>query len=257
LFIWPIFVLAASLSIAPARGQAQLAPPGDYHGKSLAQWGFDWSEWGIRTGLAGQSLPDTVDGVRYLPPNVGSTFVADLTVQQGTALVFSPFLVFGENYDNGGSDDPNDPILDQIFADATIETKLDGVTVLQGAADAFPARDFGPTAFASPIVYTDPQPRGPGLNSVAAIFALGIAAIFDPLSPGQHTIQNVYVSNFFGGSFSATYNISVIPEPGSGFAGVTGALGLLVARRRLLTARLVSSLICQAVSALQRESTIA
>jgi hypothetical protein len=171
-----------------------------------------------------------VDGVRYLPPNFGETFVANVTIPEGTAVVFSPFVVFGENYDNGTS---NDPILNDIFAGAMFQTKFDGATVLEGSANAFPSRMFGPTSFAAPIMYTDPQPRGPGLNSVAAIFALGLGTIFDPLPLGHHTIQNVYTSNFFGGPFTSTYNITVVPEPG-GFAAIGAcALSLLCARRRL------------------------
>lgn len=232
-FLLPLAFVIASTAFFAERSHAQLVPPGDYRGKSLAQWGLDWTEWGLRTGVAGQSRPDTVNGVRYLQPNFGSTFVQDLEAQPDTAFVFSPFLVFGENYDNGTSDNPNDPVLDEIFADATFTTKLDGATVLEGKANAFPARDFGPTAFAEPITYLTPQPRGPGVNSVAAIFGLGLGAIFDPLSPGQHTIVNVYNSpSFFGGPFTATYNITVVPEPGTVVGAGAGAVGLLIARRR-------------------------
>jgi hypothetical protein len=238
---FPLLVLTALLTLAPAISRAQLVPPGDFRGKSLAQWSFDWTEWGLKTGLGGQTLPDTVDGVRYLPPNLGSTFVTSLTIQQGTAVVFAPFVVFGENYDNGTSDNPADPVLNDIFADVTIQTMFDGATVLQGSGNAFPDRKYGPTSFAAPIVYIDPQPRGPGLNSVAAIFGLGIGAIFDPLPLGQHTIQNVYTSNFFGGTFSTTYNITVIPEPSTLCGLGISALCLLVARGRVRGVRPVGS----------------
>ena len=227
----PLLVLIAFVTCVPATCSAQLVAPGDFRGKSLAQWTFDWTEWGLKTGLGGQTLPDTVDGVRYLPPNLGSTFVTSLTIQQGTAVVFAPFIVFGENYDNGTSDNPADPILNDIFADVTIQTMFDGATVLQGSGDAFPDRKYGPTSFAAPIVYTDPQPRGPGLNSVAAIFGLGIGAIFDPLPLGQHTIKNVYTSNFFGGTFSATYNITVIPEPSTFALLIISTIALGIRRR--------------------------
>lgn len=227
----PLFVLIASLMSVPATCSAQLVPPGDFRGKSLAQWTFDWTEWGLKTGLGGQTLPDTVDGVRYLPPNLGSTFVTSLTIQQDEAVLFAPFVVFGENYDNGTSDNPADPVLNDIFADVTIQTMFDGVTVLQGSGNSFPDRKYGPTSFAAPIVYTDPQPRGPGLNSVAAIFGLGIGAIFNPLPLGQHTIQNVYTSNFFGGTFSATYNITVIPEPSTFALLIIGTTALGIRRR--------------------------
>jgi hypothetical protein len=192
---------------------AQIVPAGDFHGKSLDEWGLGYQQWGIATGLGGQALPDTVDGVRYLPPDFGSNFVADLTIQQGTPLVFTPFNVFGERYDNGTEDNPADPVIDEIFQTTTIRTTFDGAVVLEGSANEFPDRKFGVTVFSAPIPYAAPQPRGPGLNSVTAIFGTGITAIFDKLPLGRHTITNVYNSPFFGGTFSATYNITVVPEP--------------------------------------------
>ena len=213
LFMLPFSVIAAASMLVPAIGNAQLVPAGDFHGKSLDDWGLDWIQWGLKTGLGGQVLPDTFDGVRYLPPNLGSTFVSDVTIQQGTPLVFSPFLVFGEKYDNGTQDDPNDPVLEQIFDSTTIQTKFDGTVVLQGGANTFPDRKYGPTVFPAAIPYASPQPRGPGLNSTAAIFGIGLTAIFDGLPLGQHTILNVYDAPFFGGTFSSTYNITVVPEP--------------------------------------------
>ena len=190
-----------------------LVPPGDFRGKSHDDWGFDYQQWGIKTGPGGQSLPDTFDGVRYLPPNLGSSFVANLTIQHGTPLLFSPFNVFGERYDNGTEDNPNDPVIEQIFNSTTIETRFDGEVVLQGGANSFPDRKFGVTMFPAPIPYTTPQPRGPGVNAVSAIFGVGLTAIFDGLPLGQHTIVNVYNSPFFGGTFTSTYNITVVPEP--------------------------------------------
>jgi hypothetical protein len=209
-----LLIFAASLAVVPA-ARAQLLPPGDYKGKSLDQWTLDWSMWAIATGLGGQTLPDTVDGVRYLPPNFGGgDFVADLTIPQGTGLVVAPFFVFGEKYDNGTEDNPTDPVIGSIFEDATIQTTFDGTVLLEGAASDFPERTSDVTVFPEPILYDEPQPRGPGLNAVAAIFGVGIGTIYDMLPIGQHTIRNEYNSpNFFGGPFSFTYNINVVPEP--------------------------------------------
>jgi hypothetical protein len=207
-------------------------PPGDFRGKSLDEWGLAYQQWGIATGIGGQSLPDTVDGVKFLPPNLGSSFVADLTIPQGTPVVFSPFNVFGEKYDNGTEDTPADPVIEQIFDSTTIETKYDGGVVLQGGANALPDRKFGVTLFSAPIAYASPQPRGPGVNSVAAIFGVGLTAIFDALPPGEHTIVSAYDAPFFGGSFSSTYNITVVPEPASCVVLGVVALGLVGHCRR-------------------------
>ncbi|RIK72623.1 MAG: hypothetical protein DCC67_18990 [Planctomycetota bacterium] len=226
-----MLALAASQVLAAATCTAQLLPPGDFQGKPLAQWGLDWAQWSIATGLGGAALPDTVGGVRYLPPNFGGgDFVANLTVPQGTALVVDPFFVFGERYDNGTEDNPADPFIDTILEQTTIKTTLDGNVVLEGAANAFPDRKFGVTVLPQPILYAEPQPRGPGLNSVAALFGVGVATIFAPLPLGEHTIRNEFNSSVFGAS-SFTYNITVVPEPASLIQFGVVLLGAMAARR--------------------------
>jgi hypothetical protein len=218
----------------PATCPAQLLPPGDFQGRSLAEWTLEWSKWSIATGLGGQMLPDTVDGVRFLPPNFGGgDFVADLTVPQGTALLVSPFNVFGERYDNGTEDNPNDPIINTIFEDAMVEVTLDGNVLLQGRASEFPERKYGVTVFPEPIPYTEPQPRGENLNAVAALFGVGLGTMYANLPLGEHTIRNVYNSpNFFGGPFSFTYNITVVPEPSTLVLLGSVLVGQLVCSRR-------------------------
>ncbi len=212
-FIFSLLVLTASLTFVPATCRAQLVPPGDFQGKSLDQWGLDYTQWAIKTGLGGQTLPNIVDGARFLPPNFGGgDFVASLTIQQGTPLVGSPFFVFGERYDDGSEDNPADPFIDTIFEETTIRTTYDGSVVLEGIANDLTDRKFGVTVFSAPIPYAVPQPRGPGLNSVAAIFGVGITTIFDMLPVGEHTIKNEFNSTVFGAS-SFTYNITVVPEP--------------------------------------------
>jgi hypothetical protein len=193
-----------------------LVPPGDFQGKSQDEWGLEYQQWGIATGLGGQVLPDTADGVRFLPPNIGQTFFADLTIQHGTPLLGLPFNIFGERYDNETEDNPNDPIIGTIFESTTVRVMVDGDLALEGFADQFPERTFDVTMFPAPIPYEMPEPRGPGLNSVAAIFGAGITTIFDNLTVGNHTINFVYNSPFFGPEpFTATYNITVVPEPAS------------------------------------------
>jgi hypothetical protein len=224
------------LAARPARCQAELLPAGEFQGKSLSEWTLDWGEWAIRTGVAGQSLPDTVDGVRYLPPNLGSSFVADLTVEPGTALVFSPYFVFGERYEDGHEDQPADVDAFMLFEAATVETRINGNVVLAGAASAFPERKSRVRSFSSPIFYVTPQDRG-GIDAVGAIFEVGIGAIMD-LPAGEHTIQNVYESDFFGGPYSATYNVTVVPEPSTlALVGLAAVLGRQVSHRRLAMSR--------------------
>src|SRR5262249_25710922 len=152
--------------------------------------------------------------------------------QHGTPLMASPFNVFGERYDDGTEDNPNDPVLDAIFQDTTIKTTYDGTVVLQGLASSFPDRKFGVTVFPTAIAYAAPHPRGPRLNSVAALFGTGIATIFDLLPQGQHTIKNEFNSPNFFGAASFTYNISVVPEPATLLLVGAGGMGLTIMTRR-------------------------
>jgi hypothetical protein len=224
--IFPLLVLMASLMFAPANCRAQLLPPGDFQGKSLDEWGLDYEQWSIATGLGGQSLSDTVVGVRYLPHQFAGDS-ASLTIPQGTPLVGSPFFLFGERYDDESEDNPNDPILDTIFEQTTIRTTVDGSVVLEGFASQFPERTYGVTEFSQPIPYANPIPRGPGLNAVAAIFGVGITTIFDMLPVGDHTIRVDVGPNVLGPGGSFTYNITVVPEPASLISVSIGAFGIV------------------------------
>jgi hypothetical protein len=214
--VCPLLVLTAFLILLPTIVTAQLLPPGDFQGKSLDEWTIDWSKWSIATGLGGQTLPDTVDGVKFLPPNFGGgDFVANLTIPQGTALMVSPFFLFGERYQNGAEDNPDDPIIDQIFEETTFRTTFDGTVLLQGQASDFPDRLSEVVVFPEPIPYTEPQERGE-FDSIAAIFGVGIGTIFSNLPLGQHTIRNEHdPPDFLGPPASFTYNITVVPEPAS------------------------------------------
>ena len=187
---------------------AQLVPPGDFRGKSHDQWGLEYTQWAIATRLGGQALPDSLDGVRYLPWIIAGES-ADLTITQGTALLGTSFFLYGERYDNGTEDHPDDPIINQILEQSIIHTRFDGNVVLEGRASQFPERRFGVTVFPEPIPFAQPQPRGFGVNSVAAIFGVGITTIFDMLPLGQHTIRTEDSS-----SSGFTYNITVVPIPG-------------------------------------------
>ena len=61
------------------------------------------------------------------------------------------------------------------------------------------------------IFYEDPQPRGPDLNAVAALFVQGIGALFHPLPVGQHTlVYTVHTADF--GDYQFTYHITVSPQ---------------------------------------------
>lgn len=228
-------ILTAFLTLAPAIGRAELVPPGDFLGKSHDEWGLAWTQWGLRIGSGGETLPNTADGVRYLPFAVGTVFEADVTIEEGTPVLFLPFVLFGEQYADGSEDDPvalADFINNDILGPTTIQTTIDGDVVLDGDYFDFSERIFDITFFPQPIEYAAPNPRFP---AVSAYWATGITAIFDGLTPGEHTIVNVQNTPFFGGLFTATYNVTVVPEPsGLSVLGLGGVA--LVAARRLTRA---------------------
>jgi hypothetical protein len=223
----PTLVLAAVLMMVPAKCGAQLLPPGDFNGTSFQQWGLDYAEWATPLTSPGYVLPDpsrqdTVNGVRYLP--VASIEVRDFTtslsIEPGTALYGTPFFIYGEQYDDGHSDDPADPIIQTIFDGTTVRATLDGVVLLEGTASSLSARQFGPSYFPEPIPYTEPQQRGPdgsplgqGLFAIASAWTQGIGTMYANLPRGEHTLRHEFNSEFFGGAFSSTYHISVVPEP--------------------------------------------
>jgi hypothetical protein len=88
---------------------------------------------------------------------------------------------------------------------------LDGRVLLDGSGTELERFRFGPTYFDEPIVYAEPQPRGPDVNATAALFVRGIGAVYHPLPVGQHTLVNVVHSQFFG-DFQVTYHITVSPR---------------------------------------------
>jgi hypothetical protein len=232
-FIFSLVVLIASFVCAAATCRAQLLPPGDFRGKSLAQWGTDYIEWGLRTTLGGQTLPNTVNGVRYLPyfPLAGD-FVADVTIPQGTALLTQPFGIYGQLYDDGFENNPVDPIIDTIFEESTIRVTYNGNVVLEGLANTFPNRKSGLTIYPEPIPYLIPQAEG----AIAATFdAGGINTIFDMLTLGNHTINSEFDSSL--GTGSITYNITVVPEPATlMLLGSATCACMVCVRRRSSTA---------------------
>jgi hypothetical protein len=209
-----VLVTFVAVSMAPARssgqaGQSPLLPPdAHFQGRSMPEWNILASEFAIATGLTGQERPDTIGRVRFLPYYGATEFSIEL--DPGTAIAFPPFFVFGELYDDGTQDDPNDPFIDVLLETATVETRLNGRVLLQGVASELEAYAFGPVNFDQPIWYAEPQPRGPGLNAVAAMIVFGVGSVYRPLPVGEHTLEITVDSEFFG-LIERTYHISVTP----------------------------------------------
>jgi hypothetical protein len=204
-----VVMLGSSLALAQDGHGPLLPPNANFRGVSFTDWNVLALEWEIATGLGGQNLPDTVKDVRFFPGNfVGNVF--DIQLKPGTAFAFPAWPVFGELYDNGTQDNPNDPIIPFLYEITAIEARLDGNVVLQGTASALDDYSFGPVVLDKPIFYAQPQPRGPGLNAIATTFVFGIGSVYHPLPVGKHTLV-IDVQNAILGNFHTTYNITVAP----------------------------------------------
>jgi hypothetical protein len=207
-----LVVLAAAALATPftlgQNGQSALLPPNaNFRGQSFEEWNVLALEWEIATGLGGQDLPDTVKKVRFLPGNfAGDEF--DIQIEPGTAIACPVWPVFGELYDDGTQDDPSDPFIQFLYTVTTINSQLDGEVLLQGLASDLDSYSFGPVVLDEPIFYAEPQPRGPGLNSIAATFVFGTGSVYHPLPVGMHTLV-IDVQNPFLGDYHTTYHISV------------------------------------------------
>lgn len=214
-------VLAALLLGMSAVGSAcqagQPTPPqSGAFGMSFEDWNVAQTSYAIEAGLGTDPDPDdTVGRVRLLP---GSFFDPtpefDITMPPGTPFVAAPFFVFGESYDDPNVPD-DDPLaladlLALIFATTDIETVIDGEVLLDGTGAELSDFLFGPVYFDEPIVYAEPQARGPDLNATAALWVMGIGSVYRPLPVGEHTLVSTVDSAFFG-FMQFTYHITVTP----------------------------------------------
>jgi hypothetical protein len=242
-----IIVAVCGIEIAPATAGQPMPANAKFRGKTLAEWSFLQNEWVIATGLGGETRPDTVQKMKFLPGPFGAgVHEFDVVVAPGTSLVSPPFFAFGELYEDGSFDDPNDPflagIIDTVFNETQLDVTLDGKLVLSGTPAELGGYAYGfdgPLFFDEPIFYAEPQDRG-GINAVAALWTTGVGAIYHPLSPGEHTLEVVQDGPIFG-FFDITFNItvqkpgaSVVPEPASHILlGSVIAGGIVCVRRRV------------------------
>jgi hypothetical protein len=198
-------------------GSALMPPNSKAFGKSFEEWNVLYAQWAIEDGLGGGSdVPNPVGRVRFLPTNFEGpgSYEFRVTLRPGTPFVAPPFFVFGERYDDPTvpDDDPDHPILAEIFETTDVKLVLNGRVLMNDSAADLERFLFGPVYFDEPIEYAEPQPRGPGLNAVSALFVVGVGAVFHPLPVGRHKLEAITDSPFFGGGFRFTYHITVTPR---------------------------------------------
>lgn len=211
-------LLVAALAAMSFHARAQcptsplVSPNAHFRGKSFDQWNVVYTKWAIATYLGGQSASNTVKGVRFLPNQLGApgTYTFNVTLKPGTPFVAPPFPVFGEAYDNGTQDVPDAATIAFVFDTAYITVTLDGQTLMNDWASDLASYQFGPVDINPPIAYAQPRDVGGGVFATAAIFTLGVGAVYHPLPVGQHTLINTVTGPL--GDYTFTYNITVSPH---------------------------------------------
>jgi len=204
----------------PSAPSPLVAPQSHAFGKSFEEWSVLQAEYAIAAGLgAGPAPSDTVGRVRLFPTEFFVTpRELHLTLSPGTPFVASPVFVFGERYEdpNVSDDDPIElaDLLEVVFATVKIQTVLDGQVLLDDTGTELAPFRFGPVFFDEPVVYAVPQPRGPGLNAIAALWGIGIGSVYRPLPVGEHTlvydVRDLITS--INPTFTLTYHITVSPH---------------------------------------------
>ena len=195
-------------------GQSSLLPPNaKFRGQTFDAWNVLATEWTIATGLGGQDLPNTIDGMRFLSGAFSpGVYEFDVEIEAGTGIVFPSSFVFGELYEDGTEDDPVAlaDLIEFLNETTTIETSFDGKVVLEGTANELEAFQYGVEYFDEPVYYTEPQPRDGAPDAVAALWTFGTGSVYTPTSVGEHTLVSVVNSDVFG-EFTYIYHITVVP----------------------------------------------
>jgi hypothetical protein len=197
-------------SITPS-SLAQLVQPNSHaYGKSFEEWNVLFAQRAIEEGLGeGSEIDETVGRVRLLPGSLYTgPFEFDVTLPPGTPFVAPAVWLFGETYDNGTEDDPFDPFIVDVFENFEVLLVFDGEVLMDDTVAELERFQFGPVYFDEPLVYSEPLPRGPGVNATSAIWTEGLGSVFHPLPPGEHTLVQVFDSEFFG-HVEYRYNITV------------------------------------------------
>ena len=133
----------------------------------------------------------------------------EVTVKAGTFIFVPINSMWGEQYADGSTDDPNDPNLDGSgHAASSWGSMLTMSQTLDGSPVRVDLKNYGVpiTWFDQPIYYADTS----SWDSVAAIWFQSYGFMIKPLTPGVHTLTNVVEDQWFSSSFTDTYKITVV-----------------------------------------------
>jgi hypothetical protein len=205
--------LLACLFLLLVCSHTSAAVPGNAaaRGQSLDQWMLQYWTW-----FFGGSQANEQNNVLFLPLPVGTPSPedpsitvghADVTLRTGEGFFLPVFVFFGETYldPTVPDDDPSFPPAD-VFTGAHVLVTLDGKTILDSERGDDLSKVYSDTQFFDhPLLYPEPSSYG----SIGAIWVKGLGVVQQPLSKGNHKLELLVVSDFFGIGFHNTWNLTV------------------------------------------------
>lgn len=184
-------------------------------GKTLGEWQklyFTWFLGGDQSNPEGHVVFMPIpDGVPQEAPDGTVFFVghADVTLADNQAFMLPVWTYVGEAYLQDIPDDA--PLPEEVFTGADVLVLLDGKPLLDSTKDDLSKFYTDAVYFDQPIVYDNPQPRGDGIDAVAALWVQGVGLLRGPLKVGEHTLS-LYVDTGFGFGFINTWDIVVVSD---------------------------------------------
>ena len=195
---------------------AQVSGGSHAFGKTLAEWmvlDVTWRLGGDQLNPEGKMvfLPDINDveeGEWVENEDTGLwDFSGELDVTLRPDQKFSMSLIYyyGEQYEDGTEDAPEDFDIEGALAAFDIQVWLDGDLIVDSAAAGYSDYYYGPEYFDEMIEYDELSQFG----GVGAIWVAGYGFVHQPLSRGEHTLVWYLVAEDYGVTNELTLNITV------------------------------------------------
>lgn len=204
---WPLATLVLATLFAwgqpmQAGTDPRIMPPtAKVEGISLPAWNQLFMEYGLKN-----SSPNGWPPFNRADVEVGQVVIMaqswgdnpwQLTVRNGTFLMFPIYYLWGELYDDDSIDNPDDWAW--WHSQVKLTLTLDGSPIQANFADYF----VPTTTFSPPLEYAEPSEYG----SIGAVWFQGWGCIIKPLKPGVHVLTNRIEDS--GADWTDTYIITV------------------------------------------------
>ena len=181
-------------------GTAYAQSPGGSHafGKSLTEWmtlDNSWRLGGEQSNPEGKMvfLPDisseAADGGEWVYDEDSNTWTyaaeIDVALEPGQKFAMPLIYFYGEVYEDGTEDDPDDYDVEALLAAYDIQVSLDGDLILDTTDEDIGDSFYGPAYFDETIEFDEPNPYSGGIG---ATWVAGYGFVHQPLSTGEHTL---------------------------------------------------------------------